>query len=62
MEIELKEIWKPIFDFEDYQISNLGNIHNVKTNKRLNPYIDSAGYMNISLSKNKKDLNVKFIV
>jgi hypothetical protein len=59
MEIELKEIWKPIIDFEDYQISNLGNIHNVTSNKRLKPYIDSPGYMNISLCKNKKRFKCK---
>jgi hypothetical protein len=54
----MEEIWKPIQDFEDYQISNLGNVRNIKTNKRLKPYINNGGYLDISLCKNKK--NTKF--
>jgi hypothetical protein len=30
------EIWKPIEDCQDYQISNMGRVKNIKTNKMLN--------------------------
>lgn len=32
----MKEIWKDIKDFENiYEISNLGRIRNIQTNKRI---------------------------
>jgi hypothetical protein len=49
-----EEIWKPIIDCDDYKISNLGNVKNIKTNKYLHPYLDNAGYQKISLCINKK--------
>jgi len=49
-----EEIWEQITDCEDYQISNLGNVKNIKTNKFLHPYLNSSGYQKISLCINKK--------
>lgn len=46
------EIWKSIENFNNYEISSLGNIRNIKTNKNLKPYLDNKGYLNITLSKN----------
>jgi len=54
-----EEIWKPIIDCENYQISNLGNIKNIKTNKYLHPYLDISGYQKISLCINKRTKSYK---
>jgi hypothetical protein len=48
------EIWKTIEGCEDYQISNLGKVKNIKTNKFLNSYLDNQGYEKISLWVNNK--------
>ena len=48
-----EEIWKKIEEFSDYQISNLGRVKNIKTNKYLHPYKNYSGYLEISLNKNK---------
>lgn len=55
----MEEIWKPIQDFDDYQISNLGNVRNIKTGQKLNPHINRCGYFSVSLCKNKKVKNFK---
>lgn len=49
------EIWKKIEDYTDYQISNLGSVKNIKTNKFLHPYLDDQGYSKIGLCNNKKN-------
>jgi hypothetical protein len=48
------EIWKNIEDCANYQISNLGRVKNIKTNKYLNSCLDIQGYPNISIRKNNK--------
>ena len=53
------EIWKTIEGCEDYQISNLGKVKNIKTNKFLNSYLDNQGYEKISLCVNNKTKNFK---
>lgn len=49
-----KEIWKDIKGYENiYQISNLGNVKNIKKDKLLKPFISNkTGYLQIDLSKN----------
>ena len=55
MEI-IEEIYKPIKDFENYSISNLGNVKNNETNKNLKIQ-KSSGYSTIGLSqKNKRNV------
>jgi uncharacterized FAD-dependent dehydrogenase len=50
----VKEMWKDIKDFEGlYQVSSLGNIKNIKTNRVFNGYIQNTGYPTVTL-KNKK--------
>ena len=50
----MQEIWKDVKDFEGiYQISNLGNVKNTKTNKLLKHIID-RNYHKLHLSKNNK--------
>ena len=53
---EIEEIWKPIADYKDYQVSNLGNVRSLKFGKErvLNPGKDTRGYLIVVLSKNGK--------
>ena len=48
----MTEVYKTIFDFPDYKISNLGNIKNKKTNRILKPVINVQGYYIIDLRVN----------
>jgi hypothetical protein len=54
-----KEIWKDIPGFQDYQVSNLGNVKSVKFGKEriLKACVDKDGYYKISLqiSTNKRN-------
>lgn len=56
----MKEIWKTILGYEDYEISNLGRVKshkkwNDKNKERiLKPKIESSGYLRICLCKNNK--------
>ncbi len=60
MKAELKEEWKSIFNFPNYQISNFGNICSIKTGKRLKPW-DSKGYLRIGLYKTKDRCHFKSV-
>lgn len=53
------EIYKPIKDFEDYEISNEGNVKSNISNKILKPRLNKSGYYYIALYKNKKQYNKK---
>jgi len=48
------EEYKPIQDFETYEISNLGNVRNKLTNRILKPNNDGNGYRKVSLYEDKK--------
>ena len=51
----MEEIWKDIKGYEGiYQVSNQGNIKNIKTNRILRPGRDKGNYFIISLTKNAK--------
>ena len=49
-----KEIWRPIKDYPNYEVSNLGQVKNIKTGKILKSSKDKKGYNCISLWKNNK--------
>lgn len=53
------EVFKTIPEFEDYMVSNFGNIiKNVNSNYfLLNPKIDSSGYKRVTLTKNNNKYN-----
>jgi hypothetical protein len=53
---ELIEIWKPINNFINYEVSNLGNVKNTLTNKLLKPLPSGSNkmYLSVCLYKNKK--------
>jgi hypothetical protein len=48
----MHEEFKTIVDFDNYAVSNCGNIKNIKTNKILKPTNDGRGYYKINLHKN----------
>lgn len=50
----MNEIWKPIICYENYQVSNLGNIRHINS-KNIRKYkISNCGYCVLNLSKNKR--------
>lgn len=54
------EIWKDIKDYEGlYQISNLGRVKSMKTNRYLKPSINTSGYYRVGLSKDYKSTQYK---
>lgn len=51
------EIWKPIKDFENYEISNFGNVRSLNYNRTkkiqlLHQTVKNGGYKQVSLNKN----------
>lgn len=61
----MKEIWKDIQGYEGkYQISNLGNVYSLITNKILKPRLTLDGYYQVDLCKNgvKKHLYIHRLV
>ena len=50
----VNEAWRTISDFENYQISNMGRVKNIKTEKILKPSIGYRGYWQLSLCKDGK--------
>jgi len=50
----MEEVYKSIMDFENYEISNLGNVRNIKTGKIKRNCVDSRGYYTVGLHKDKQ--------
>ncbi|CAL6043837.1 putative_HNH endonuclease [Hexamita inflata] len=50
---ELIEEYRDIDDFENYEVSNLGQVRNKKTGRILKPYEDKDGYLTVGLYLNK---------
>ena len=50
----IKEIWKPIENFNNYEISSLGRVKNISTGKVLKPILISTGYYQVGLFKQNK--------
>ena len=49
-----EEIWKEIEGFDNYQISNLCRVKNVKFNRFVKPLLDKHGYVCVNLYKDGK--------
>ena len=47
-------MWKPIKDFENYEVSDTGEVRNVKFNRLLTPSPGAGGYMRVQLRKDKQ--------
>lgn len=43
------EVYKTIEEYPNYQVSNLGNVKNIKTDTILKPYNTKSGYLHIDL-------------
>lgn len=52
------EIWKTITDYPNYQVSNYGNVKNIRFNRILNGYNVRFGYSNDKI-KLKDNIIVK---
>lgn len=54
------EVWRKIKSFPNYQISNLGNVKNIVTNKKTSQWKKKNGYLEVTLHVNgiKKNLYV----
>ena len=51
----MEEIWKDIPDYEGlYQVSNLGNVRNIKFNRPVKQSVKGIGYIGVVLSKYNK--------
>lgn len=50
---EAMEVWKPIKDFEDYEVSDCGRVRN-KDGRTLKPYVNHKGYLKVGLFKSGK--------
>lgn len=51
------EIWKPIPDFPNYEVSNLGRVRSLKTNALLRPGLGGVGYLTVALYENGKAIS-----
>lgn len=56
------EVWRPIYNYPNYQISNLGRVkslikHNGTSERILKPQMDKDGYLTIGLYNNGKFKN-----
>ncbi len=56
----MNEIWKNIEGFEDYQISNMGNVKNIKKNTIKKSYMNRYGYPIVNLYKH--GINRKYTI
>jgi hypothetical protein len=55
----MKEIWINIPEFENYQVSNLGNVFSKKSNKLLCITKNDKGYCYVQIYKNNKDYHFR---
>ena len=51
MKNKLNEVWKPIEDYPNYEVSNQGRVRNVKTHRILQAGINRQGYEFVNLCK-----------
>lgn len=59
----IMEIWKTIPNYEDYQVSNLGNVKSLKWGKEriLKGALDDKGYFNVVILKDKNKKLLEYI-
>ena len=58
------EYWCDVKSFPNYEVSNLGNIRNRKTNKALKPYLTNRGYLTVGfwMDGKKKRVSIHRLV
>lgn len=47
-------MWKPIEGFDNYEVSDAGEVRNTKYNRLLTPSQGPGGYLRVNLRKDKK--------
>ena len=47
------EVWKTIEDYDNYKVSNFGNVKNITSGKLLKKDTNLGGYLNVVLCNNK---------
>ena len=62
MKFKLKETWKTIKGFPNYEVSTFGNVRNVKTGRILKPNKDKDNYLYVNLYNNGKFQSIKIHV
>lgn len=55
----MDEVWRDIDGYEQYQISNMGRVFSMKTNKLLTPQPDKKGYLRVKFWENNKGYTFK---
>jgi hypothetical protein len=50
-----REIWRSIDGYDNYEVSTHGRVRNAATARILKPFIQSSGYLQVSLYKDKKE-------
>lgn len=60
----MSELWKPIYGYRNYEVSDLGNVRNIITNAVLKPQQRRHGYLGVWLyqDKTKKQYSVHRLV
>jgi len=54
----MKEIWKPVLNYENlYNISNLGNVFSIRNKRNIKLTQNSKGYLIVGLCKERKRKN-----
>ncbi len=48
----INEEWRAVSGYANYQVSNIGRVRNVKTERILKPFVSEAGYYRASIYKN----------
>ena len=57
--IYMKEQWKDIADFDNYEVSDLGRVRNKKTKRILRLVKDSGGYVQVNLYNDGERKSIK---
>ena len=47
-------MWKTIQDFENYEVSDSGEVRNIKYNRLLTPSPGAGGYLRVNLRRDSK--------
>lgn len=54
-----KERWKTIHNHPNYEVSTMGQVRNIKTGKKLNPYDDDGkGYLRVKIDGKCERLHI----
>ena len=56
----MREQWKPIENYPEYEVSTMGRVRNILTGHILKPYDDGRGYLRVKL--HRANLRVHILV